>query len=56
MLGLEEDPVLFVVAANLEDELRLRAWLRRSAALAELSELARRLLDALDEVDEASAA
>lgn len=56
VIELEEDPLLFVAAANLEDELRLRAWLRRSSILPALPGLAHQLLDLLDSVDEGRAA
>jgi hypothetical protein len=39
---------IFLVADTLEDELRLRLWLRRSAAFAALPALVERLLDDLD--------
>jgi hypothetical protein len=47
---------LRLVADTWEDERRLRAWLRRSGALAELSATLERLLDDLDEQDRRAAA
>jgi hypothetical protein len=43
---------VFLMADSHEDELRLRSWLRRSKAMADLPDMARRLLDDLDELDE----
>jgi hypothetical protein len=42
---------VFLMADSYEDELRLRAWLRRSEAMATLPEVARHLLDELDGCD-----
>ena len=49
VLGLEELPVVRVIAGSLEDEIRLRRWLANAVAR-------RRLLDAvLDGLDEIAA-
>lgn len=57
VLELERDCGLVVVdAESLEDERRLRLWLRRSEAFQTLPEFVARLLDELDRVDEGRAA
>jgi hypothetical protein len=53
---LERDHGLVVLLADtLEDERRLRSWLRRSAVFAALPALIEQLLDDLDQRDEAAA-
>jgi hypothetical protein len=49
VLELEQLPELRLLADSAEDELRLRAWLRRSDVLRRLPELLERLLDDLDD-------
>jgi hypothetical protein len=47
-LPIEGRPRLYLVAATLEDEQALRAWLRFSDALLELPDAVRELLERLD--------
>lgn len=46
---------IVIAADTFEDELRLRAWLRRSRALDDLAVVLVRLLDELDERDRSAA-
>ncbi len=54
-LALEQPGRISLVAESYEDELRLRSWLRRSAAFRRLPALLDRLLDDLDDVDRMAA-
>jgi len=56
VLPLEEAGRIFLEAETLEDEVRLRVWLRRSTAFERLPEILQRLLDDLDQIDEEPAA
>jgi hypothetical protein len=50
-LRLEETGRITLVADTHEDELRLRAWLRRSPAFERLPAILQGLLDDLDQID-----
>jgi hypothetical protein len=52
LLPLEQEGKIVFEADSLEDEYRLRGWLRRSAAMRALPDIVSRLLDDLDEFDE----
>ena len=54
-LALEQPGRITLVAETYEDELRLRSWLRRSAAFRRLPALLDRLLDDLDDQDRIAA-
>jgi hypothetical protein len=56
ILPLESHGQIWLDATSLEDELRLRAWLRRSASLEQLPAVLAGLLDDLDRLDEEHAA
>jgi hypothetical protein len=51
VLRLEQPAELVLAAETLEDEVRLRSWLRRSRALQALPAAVERLLDELDRDD-----
>jgi hypothetical protein len=55
-LEYEQPGRIVLHAATLEDERRLRFWLRRASAMEALPEIAARLLDDLDEFDQRFAA
>jgi hypothetical protein len=55
-LPLEGSASVIIAADSHEDELRLRGWLRRCGQLGELAALLPRLLDYLDDTDEARTA
>jgi hypothetical protein len=52
---LEGHGTIVLLAETFEDEMRLRAWLRRSKAFAALPALVERLLKDLDRIDEDAA-
>jgi hypothetical protein len=54
-LPLEGKGLVFLAADSLEDELRLRSWLRRCGRLDELAAFLERLLDELDDYDRSTA-
>lgn len=54
-LPLEQPGQILLDAASYEDELRLRAWLRRSSAMRALPGILGRLLDDLDAREGATA-
>jgi len=54
-IELEQPGRITLVADCLEDELRLRSWLRRSTAFRRLSVLLEQLLDDLDDGDRIAA-
>jgi len=56
VLPLEEAGRIIIAAESVEDERRLREWLRRSRSLAALPVILERLLDDLDEYDARRAA
>jgi hypothetical protein len=55
-LELEQPGIVALLAETYEDELRLRAWLRRSPQFRRLPELIERLLADLDDADRREAA
>jgi hypothetical protein len=54
-LPLEGEGIIVLAAGSLEDERRLREWLRRCRRLDELTGLLLRLLDELDDYDRGAA-
>jgi hypothetical protein len=56
VIPLEEAGRIVLDCATYEDEVRLRSWLRRSAAFERLPAILERLLDDLDRRDEGRAA
>jgi hypothetical protein len=56
VIPLEEHGRIVLDCETHEDELRLRAWLRRSPVFERLPAVLARLLDDLDEIDEERAA
>jgi hypothetical protein len=55
IVPLEEPGTILLDAATLEDEFRLRLWLRRSSVLKALPGILARLLDDLDDHDRMAA-